>query len=89
MVGSCVLIHVHLQGLANKLRQVYNLTLFNFDLIQPDPSVDLGTHLYLHPLLCTLLQRPSVIIGHTGQSGPLLLHPFLPSVCPGLSLLAV
>lgn len=42
--------HWAIQALAQHLRKVYKLTLFNFDLIQPDTSVDLGEDFYTKPV---------------------------------------
>lgn len=37
--------HWAIQALAQALRKAYHLTLFNFDLIQPDSSQDYGEHM--------------------------------------------
>ena len=42
--------HWAIQGVAQHLRKTYKLTLFNFDLIQPDSSQDYGEHCKSKPL---------------------------------------
>ena len=46
--------HWAIQGLAQHLRKTYRLTLFNFDLIQPDSSQDYGKDSRLQYILLTI-----------------------------------